>query len=321
MRSFEMWMDHAGRQWSQFWFRRPCLANLAFLRMATGLMWFYALSAYTLDLSAHLGSHGWANPEDLAGSSPFVWSFSAFHWVNSLWWWWFVHLSALLTASALILGIHPTISGLLSLFFHLSYMHRNPVVVLEMDHLITFALVYTTLAPTARQFAIDPLFRTGQFRYSWEDVNPIQDSEWGSLILRLMQIHLCLLYVHAALAKMDPSWLSGASLTHPRLEQRGFPLGWEWMTASPEWTVLFSYGLVIWMLLYPVLIWVPRLRTPLVTFSILLHVVVGVVWGQLAFNLMMAALNTMFFPPEWVVRAKNEVREALGMPWFPSGHP
>src|SRR5688500_18408357 len=47
------------RGWSDFWFRASDPTTLGFIRICTGLLVLYIHMAYSLDLQAFFGKHGW----------------------------------------------------------------------------------------------------------------------------------------------------------------------------------------------------------------------------------------------------------------------
>jgi len=304
-----------GESWSRFWFGHPSLATLSLVRVATGVMLFYALFTYTFDLNGHLGGGGWGDAEILKKYDTLAWPYSIYSWVHSVYWVWAVHVLAMLIAASFIMGVKPVLTGGLSVVFYGSALHQNPGVVVEMDQVVLMLLIYLTLAPTGSHFAVPSLRQSGPGGYRWDP--PGNDSQWGSFVLRLMQIHLCLFYFFSALNRLTDEWLLGAPLLHPRLAERGYPLGEGFLQAHPAAVVILAFSLVVFQLFYGVFIWGDRVRYPLVGLAVVLHLVVGLVWGDLSFNLMMAAWNWVFLPADWVEDGKDWAKSMLGLPWFP----
>ena len=215
-----------------------------------------------------------------------------------------MHLVAIVIATLLLAGILPPLMAALSLIFQLSYAHFNPSMVLGLDGLLMLALAYLALAPSGRVLGV--FARTApppepppprQPPQVLEEPHPLDRLAWGGLVMRVLQIHLCLIYFQSGLSKLTTDWLAGASLWHPRWAKLGTPFSLEVLQAEPHLTGLITYSLVLFELFYGVLIWVPMLRYPLIAAAVLVHLTVGIWWGLLPFNLMMLVLNIVFFKP------------------------
>ncbi|HUJ75196.1 MAG TPA: HTTM domain-containing protein, partial [bacterium] len=295
----DTWKDSLG-MWLNFWFTPVSMAQLAAMRIGTGLILLFTLFVGSFDLEAHFSVHGWGSLAALQQLDPMEWPFSVLGWFSNSFWLWSVHVLAMLVALAFILGILPTWSGALNLVFLLSYAHRNPAVQLSLDDLLFLAIFYLALTPCGRMVAVlrgwglqwlaDPALEPGA---------PAQPA-WSGFPMRLLQVHLCLLYFSAGLAKLSPDWLAGVVFWHPRMAEAGLPLGLATLQATPQLSAFVIYGVILFQLFFPVFIWVPRFRYVTLGVALIMHLAVGLAWGSLPLNLLMLVLDLSFVRPQHV---------------------
>ena len=281
-----------------FWYAPANLGQLAAMRIGVGLVLLFVLFVTGFDLQAHYSLNGWGDLFSLRGLDPVAWPFSIFDWFANDFWLWAVHITALLAALAFVLGVIPTWTGLLSVLFLLSYEHRNPAVALDLDGLLLMGVLYLSLTPSGRVFSVvDGL--------GVRPSSPLGDLEpaaprWAGFPIRLLQIHLSLLYFFSGLGKLSPDWLAGVVFWHPRVAETGLPLAYDFMQAHPQLTVFVIYGAVLFQLFFAVLIWLPRFRYWMLGAAVVLHLAVGILWGKLPFNLLILVLDFAFVPPAHV---------------------
>ncbi len=286
-------------RWLNFWFFPPGLALLALLRVGVGVVLLYTLFIGSFDLQAHYSIYGWGDPAALRSLDPLAWRFSILNWFANDYWLWVVHVLALLAALAFVLGILPTWSGALLIVFMLSYQHRNPAVRLELDALLLMAVFYVALLPSGHRLSVmPPAGSAAPPEHAVTRGPPQADGPlWSGFPLRVLQIHLCVLYFLSGLGRLTPDWLAGTMFWHPRMAEANLPLGFEFLQAHPQLSALVVYGGILFQLFFPVLIWMRRFRYLALGTALVVHLAVGVLWGQLAFNLLMLVLNLSFVNP------------------------
>jgi hypothetical protein len=306
--------------WMRFWFPPASLGQLALLRIGVGLVLLFALFVASFDVQAHYSLDGWGDPLTLRGLDPTAWPFSVFDWFGNDFWLWVVHVLALLAALAFLLGVLPLWNGALTIVFLLSYLHRNPAVALGFDGLLLLGVFYLALTPCGRAFSVlagvGPAVRpTTPLGHPDEAPGPV----WAGFPLRLLQLHLSLLYFFSGLAKLTPEWLAGVVFWHPRVAETGLPIAYEFMAAHPQLTVFVIYGAVLFQLFFPVIVWMPRFRYAMLGVAVVVHLAVGILWGKLAFNLLLLVLDFAFVPPQHVDRVLEEFVPLLERRRPPSG--
>lgn len=316
--------DRVFRGWMAFWFPPPApRAKLALLRIGTALILLYVLFVRSFDLRVGLSQAIWSDAATRLALDPIAWPFSVFRWVQAGWWIWSVHVVAMLAAAALLAGVLTPLMAALSLVLQLSYAHSDPAMLLGVDGLLIVALAYLSLVPSGRVLGVFARVEPEgpqlppYLSYLKDELptRPDTSAPWSALPVRVLQIHLSLLYLHSGLAKLTTDWLTGPALWHPRLMALGTLVTPQMLQGMPSLTSLITFGLVLFELFYAVLIWVRPLRYPLLALALGVHLAVGITWGLLPFNLLMIVLNFAFVPAEHLESLVRFIRPLLVLPW------
>ena len=307
------------RAWNAFFFTPADPTPLGLIRIAAGLLAFWSLLVFGLDLNDYFGSHGWADPTVIRQSQlarqPLAWSF------------WFLVPDSLLRPAWIVClailglftaGLFSKVTGVLAWVIVVSTVRRLPIALFGFDQVLSTLLLY--LAVT---FSSGQAISLDHFRQRWRQaraaarstrtqgggrrVSPGQPGAPGptisaNLALRLIQLHTAFIYGMAGLAKVQgPSWWNGMAL-------------WGTMTAgefvSFDFTALANWPLVLNFLthaslalelLYPILIWIRVLRPLMVLGMVGLHLGIAIVSpGLTEFGLAMIAANLAFVSGSWL---------------------
>ena len=125
----------------------------------------------------------------------------------------------------------------------------------------------------------------------------------ANLALRLIQLHLALIYGMAGLAKLQGPVVVER---HGALGDAGGrrvrrPVDFTWLAAWPLLLNFLTHASLALELLYPVLIWVPILRPLMIAGAVLLHLgIARVVPGLTEFGLAMIAATSRSSPARWL---------------------
>jgi hypothetical protein len=194
---------------------------------------------------------------------------------------------------ALALGIHARLSALLAWGLHLSLLTSGAASFYGVDQLANTFLFYLLVFPSGRAWTIES--RWGASRR--EKPIPV-----GAL--RVMQAHLCAIYLGAGLFKaMGKQWWNGEAIwqTVSQPAFRTFDLS---SLARHSWIpMLAGWGTLVVELGYPFLIWPRRTRKAWGIATIGLHLGVGLFMGLVFFSSVMILLTCCLFviPEEEVV--------------------
>ena len=298
------------RAWGAFFFAPADPTPLGAIRIAVGLLLTWSLAITGLDLRASLGSDGWADPAAVreflfgvpegAGAgyarAPWAWSF------------WFLVPDGLLPAAwaaclvvlvLFTLGLGGRVTAALAWAIAVSTTRRAPVLVFGFDNVVaTWALYLAASGAGGRALSLDRLLARRRGRA--DAAGPPAPSIPANLGLRLIQLHLVLIYGAAGLAKLrGEPWWDGTAMQMILLisEFRRFDL--TWLIAYPGFLALATHGALALELFYPVLIWVRPLRPLVLVAAALMHAGIDLTLGLTEFGLAMLAGNLAFVPGEW----------------------
>jgi predicted DCC family thiol-disulfide oxidoreductase YuxK len=309
----ELW-GAAARGWNAFFFTPADPTPVGLIRVAVGLLLLWNLAIYGLDLHAYFGTVGWADPAIVrqirATERPYDWSF----WLlvpdallRPAW------LACLVVLLLFTVGLWSRLTAVLAWAIVVSTVRRAPVSLFGFDQVVsTLALYLAVTGASGQSVSLDRFL--ARYRQARGAVaRRRQDGRWtfppgvpgptvsANLALRLIQLHLVLMYGAAGLAKLQgPAWWNGMAIwgTLAAGEFRLFDL--TWLAAWPWLLNLLTHFALAFELGYPVLIWVRVLRPLLVTTAIVMHVGIGLTLGLGEFGLAMIAANLAFVSGPWL---------------------
>jgi predicted DCC family thiol-disulfide oxidoreductase YuxK len=310
------------RGWNSFFFSAADPTPLGLIRVAVGLLAFWSVLVFGLDLHAFFGSEGWAEPAVIREfQRPFSWSFWFLvpdGWLRSTW------VACLVVLGLYSLGLFSRVTAVLGWMIVVSTVRRVPIALYGFDQVLSALSLYLAVSGASGQaVSLDRLWRRWRSARAAALERPmgraqglrasrVAPAERGApprtvsanLALRLIQLHLVVIYGIAGLAKLQgPSWWNGTAL-------------WRTMTAGEfvvhDFTPLAACPLVINFLthaslavelLYPILIW-PRITRPIMLAGVVaLHAGIAVMSPGLAeFALIMLAGNIAFVSGSWLRR-------------------
>ena len=130
----------------------------------------------------------------------------------------------------------------------------------------------------------------------------IQKSVGANVSTRLIQLHLCIVYLFAALGKLQgETWWTGEALWGALANYEYQTIDMTWTAEYPMLIDLLTHITVLWEISYCVLIW-PKLTRPLVLFmAIPLHLGIAFAMGMITFGFIMLIANLAFVSP-WLIR-------------------
>lgn len=301
--------------WNRFWFTPADAATLGLIRILAGAMLFYTHLVWALDLDDFFGPASWVSAEaaDLAVRLPerANWAWSYLWLVRSPALLWTVHLAALAVFAMLALGLWTRVVSVLAFLAAVSYVNRVPGALFGLDQINCLLAMYLVVGPSGDAYSLDRWLarRRGQAGQA-----PPAPTTTANLAIRLMQIHMCVIYFFAALGKLrGDTWWSGGALwlSFANLEYQSLDMTWTagWDLPSAIATQVTVY----WELFFCVLVW-PRLTRPLMlAIAVPVHLGIAVCMGMITFGLVML-IGCLSFVPPWLVRRLIDRRSEANTP-------
>lgn len=303
------------RAWNRFFFTPADPTSLGLIRILVGALAFWSLLVYGLDLPDFLGSNAWANPDAVQRVQgtrlPYAWSFW-FHVPESLlrpvW------LLSLATLALFVVGLFSRVTAVLAWVIVVSTVRRAPVSLFGFDQVVSTLLLYLAFTGAGGQaLSFDRFFqrwRTNRVAWSRRRRDghvPLTSglpspTVSANLALRLIQLHICLIYAMAGLAKLQgPAWWNGMALWGTFASAEFRVIDFTWLAMYPWLLNALTHASLAIEISYPVLIWVRVLRPLMLALIVALHLGIGLsAPGLLVFSLAMLAGNLAFVSGPWL---------------------
>lgn len=177
---------------------------------------------------------------------------------------------------------------------HLSFVHRAYFAWSGMDTVLAMLTFYLMFAPTGSALSLD---RRGQ----------APSASWtANLVVRLIQVHMCIIYLFAGLGKLQGArWWDGTAVWHTLVLSEFAPFDVTWLGHLGDETchLISNLGVLVTLafeISFTFLIWNPRIRPVLLTTALMLHGGIGLFMGLGSFGAAMLTGCLAFIPPETV---------------------
>lgn len=188
-----------------------------------------------------------------------------------------------------MIGLFTRVTSILAFLFVVSYANRATGALFGLDQINAFVTLYLAVSHCGARFSIDAKLGRGRGVAS---VN-------NTIATRLIQIHLCIVYLFAGLGKLQgTTWWNGEAIW-------GTLASYEYQTmdltflADHLWLVnIVTYVAVFWEISYAFWVW-PKLTRPIYLFlAAVVHLGIGLSMGMMTFGLIMLYANLAFISPK-----------------------
>jgi hypothetical protein len=208
----------------------------------------------------------------------------------------------LVAAACLILGLGTRIAIVFCWLGHVSYLQRGIVIYSGMDAVLLTLLFYLCFAPAGATASVDAWMAARRRKMTERASQP---SLSAGLVLRLIQVHLCLIYFCAGTAKLQgPTWWNGTAVYLTLMNHEYSAWDMSWMARHEMlWQVVSLAGSYLTLAVeigLPFLIWNRTLRPFVLAAALVLHAGVAVTTGLSAFQAAMVAGLAAFLPAEFL---------------------
>jgi hypothetical protein len=293
------WMRDVWSAWNRFWFTPALPHTLALIRILGGGMLFYTHLVWTLHLGHFLGPESWVTIDvsRTLHQDTYAWTY----------WWltdspalmWPLHLAALAIFAMLTIGLYTRVVSILAWLIAVAYCHRLVGAMFGLDQTNTMLAMYLMIGPAGAAWSVDRWRARRRAQARGEKAPNAAPSVSGNVAIRLLQLHLCVVYLFGGLGKMRGElWWDGSALWYAlaNLEYQSFSM--TWLVRSPWLIALLSAVTMFWETFYCFLVW-PRLTRPIALgMAVLVHGGIALFMGMITFGVAMIFANLAFVPPE-----------------------
>lgn len=324
MAALRNYLAESWKAWNRFWFAPANPATLSAIRVLAGAMLLYTHLVWSLGLTDFFGPNGWLpqplmsefrmtngdpdGPGPVAGlEGRFIWSH--FHHVDSPKLIWTVHVVALVVFFLLTIGFFSRAMAVLAFLFAVSYANRiTPGAYFGLDKVNCMLALYLMLGPCGARYSVDRLWRLHRGH------TEISISSMANLAIRLIQVHVCIIYLFSAIVKLRGSqWLGGEAVWMAFGMYESQSLDMTWLASWPLLLNLLTYLTLFWELAYCALIWPALSRPWMLLMAIFVHSGVVLALGMPTFGLAMLIGNLAFVSPETVRKVFDPIARRISL--------
>ena len=305
--------------WNAFFFSPADPTAVGLMRIAVGLLAFWSLLVFGLDLYDYFGSTGWALPTSIQSADrPLKWSFLFLvpdGWLRPVW------CLSLAVLALYTLGLFSRVTAILAWVIVVSTIRRVPIALYGFDQVVSaLALYLAATGASGQAVSVDRFWRRWrQARHASAQVpgrhpggpgRRVTPDEPGvpaatvsaNLAIRLIQLHLVVIYGMAGLAKLQgPSWWNGTALWKTMTTGEFVTIDFTALAAWPLLVNLLTHATLAFELLYPVLIWIKIARPLMLAGVVALHFGIALMSpGLTEFALAMLTGNLSFVSGKWL---------------------
>ena len=116
-----------------------------------------------------------------------------------------------------------------------------------------------------------------------------------NVAIRLIQLHLCLIYFYAGLGKLQgETWWTGQAIWFSVASYEYQTMDLTWLSDHMGWVAFLTLVTVYWEVTYPALIWSRLTRPFVLLIALLTHLGIGLAMGMMTFGLIMLVANFSF---------------------------
>ena len=195
----------------------------------------------------------------------------------------------------LVLGWRTRIMAVLAWFLHLTLNNTAIMFGYGVETFTHVSLFYLIFFPSAEYCALDRRAgRTGKKAFSTE----------AQLAIRLLQLHLCLVYFQAGIAKMlGHDWWTGEAIWRTVAQPTYAQFDMTWISHIPWFAWSLSIGTLLIETFYPIYIWPKAFRPWWLLGTIGLHAGIFRFMGLRLFATVMILLNLTAFGWSYMTQA------------------
>lgn len=207
----------------------------------------------------------------------------------------------------LLIGMLTPVVAFIAWGLHLMFINTGFMAAYGVETFLHISLFYCILMPVGES-------------YSWRNGKQ-SVSEWNTLSLRVLQIHLCIVYFSSGVEKaMGTQWWNGEAVWQTLMQGQFARFDMRWLAAYPIITKLICWSTLLIEIGYPFFIWWRKTRVYMYVAVVMLHVGISIFMGLQLFAGIMIVLNTAAFGWQYIgqlyhglmqpVRIRRELQRA-----------
>lgn len=187
----------------------------------------------------------------------------------------------------LLLGWHTRIMAMTAWILHLALNNTSIMFGYGVETFLHIGLFYSMIAPSAGKWSLDA--RAGR-------VIGRTPNDAAGFWIRVIQLHLCIVYLNAGLAKsLGIDWWNGDAIWRATMQPSFQQFNLEWLAWVPVLSIVGGWATLLIETVYPVAMYIRRLRRPWLVATIGMHLGIALFMGLWLFSTMMIVMNIAGF--------------------------
>jgi hypothetical protein len=266
-------------------------------------------------------------------------SWSIWYHVTDPFWMQVVHCFNLLVFFCLIIGFCTRVTSVLAWLAAMSYIQRSPTTLFGVDTIMNLVLIYLMIGPSGAALSVDRLIQ--RYAKAWGllrargSARKVQAADAlaserpapsisANLALRLLQVHVCFVYMASGLSKLQGNaWWQGTSTWATMANYEFSPVHFAPYAAYLRylcqhrwlWEVVMQGGVLftlVFEIAFAFAVWNRWLRWPMILGAVLLHTGIAIFMGLTTFSLMMLSAVASFVPAASIYRLLDNMGRGPG---------
>jgi uncharacterized membrane protein YphA (DoxX/SURF4 family) len=288
-----------------FLFEPRSAHTLALIRIATGGMIAYIHLVWMLHLDAFMGPYAlfdnttWRSLHQNRVPD-YKWTYLAL--TDSMLVVWAHELLAFVAGIAMAIGIKTRVACVLAWFLTLMTVHRMTGFLFGLDQVVMMLSMYLCVSRCGDAWSFDSK-REVRDRVERKSEETPSASWSNTFATRLIQFHLCVIYLFGGIGKMrGEMWWDGSAMWYSAAayEYQSFSL--LWIGTMPIVASIVTHITVFWELSYCATIWPRWLRPWTLGIAVFVHGGIALFLGMITFGTMMLVANLAFVEPTMVTK-------------------
>jgi Vitamin K-dependent gamma-carboxylase len=282
--------------WNRFFFQPADSLPLSLLRILCGSMLLYTHTIWGSVLTEFLGEFGWNSPELIGhlrggGATPSLWWYVPEDWMSP------VHWTCNFVILLFIIGLGGRFTAVLTWMIAVSYAHRTSLANFGLDQTNCILAFYLIIGPATQYLSVDRWLA----RRWWGRQSIDQPSASAQVALRLIQLHLCIIYLWAGLGKLQgEAWWTGDAIWLALANQEYQSMDMTWLARFPRLLELMTHATIFWELSFSALVWPKATRWVMLSIGAMMHLGIGMFLGMWTFGSIMIFSYVSFASGAWL---------------------
>lgn len=260
-------------------------------------MLLYAHSVWGSVLDEFLGPNGWNAPELVSmtrqkGIFPSFWWYVPVEFMN------LVHQLCNLVLILYIVGLGGRMISLFAWIIAISYAHRTSPANFGLDQITCMLTLYLMIAPATQFLSLDRWLRIKLGRKPEQLDKP---SVAANVAMRLIQLHLCVIYLWAGLGKLQgEAWWNGNAMWLALANYEYQSMDLTWLARFPRLLEFLTHLTIAWEISFSFLVWPKPTRWIVLGLGVGMHLGICMFLGMWTFGSIMIFSYLSFSSGSWI---------------------